>query len=90
MLLNWQYPSESVKITVESFPLNLTFSRGRRNFTSPINVFWDSFLARHGADRRRPVADSLAPVQHGGCNAAGHGIRELAQARRTLSCPALA
>ena len=31
MLLSRQYQFESIKITVESFPLNLTFSPRRRN-----------------------------------------------------------
>ncbi len=31
MLLSWQYPFDSIKITVEPFPLNLAFSLERRN-----------------------------------------------------------
>ena len=37
-------PFESIYTAVENIPLNLAFSPARRNFTSPINVFWDSFL----------------------------------------------
>jgi hypothetical protein len=39
----WKIPFESIYTAVEYIPLNLAFSLGRRNFTSHINVFWDSF-----------------------------------------------
>ena len=39
MLLGRKYPFESTNITVESFPLNLTFSRGEKELTTPICTF---------------------------------------------------
>ena len=50
MLLDRKYPFESTNITVESFPLNLTFSPGEKELTTPICTF-EPVSQRRDADR---------------------------------------
>ena len=50
MLLDRKYPFESTNITVESFPLNLTYSPGEKELTTPICTF-EPVSQRRDADR---------------------------------------